>query len=214
MTSEITTKPTLAEKQWIACRDRVRAKLASISEFHRVTLREMLPDIRAIKEKKLWKFGEYASFEEFCLKALSVTRQRIYQLMVEDDEIRATLEFVPNTLNNLTFQGSEQPPSEPPPESSNATTVEPPAKPKKRQRKPEPEPVDAEPVTPAANALATTAPTASTISNGELPLAAKERETTLADGSRVTFAEGAWEELGAHLAKAAKFCPHCGKEIE
>lgn len=202
MASEIAKPSALAQKEWEMRKKRVGEKLGTIVDFTRQTLRDIIPDLRAIRDKELWRHGGHESFKAFCTNGLNYSARRIYQLFDEED-IRNSLEFNKSEGNNFT------------PTPSPTVMIEPPAKPKKRKEKPRPEPVDAEPVAPAANTLATPAPSASTISNGELPPAAKELATTLADGSRVTFTEGAWDELGVHLANAvARVCPHCGKEIE
>lgn len=48
-------------------------------------LRVILLNIRLIREKKLYRHGEYKTFREFCEKLVNTTRQRVEQLLGELD---------------------------------------------------------------------------------------------------------------------------------
>jgi hypothetical protein len=199
MTSEITAKPTLAQKEWLARKGRIGIKIGEIVEFSRKSIMEILPDIRAIKEKKLWERGGYSSFKEFCRKGIGVTQQHIYKSLADDEEARKVLVINGGESSHLTLGGEDEP-------LEQETKYEPPADKEKkkggRKRKPEPEPVEAE-FTEATPAPIRGQDTSLYIASDGDPLA----ET-------LPPAANAAEPLAESTPNnGTNFCPHCGQAI-
>lgn len=186
MGSEITPRD---QAEWEASKGRINAKINALAAFTHQSVREMLPDIKAIKERQLWRCGKYDSFADFCLFALGVSRQRIYKLLAEDSLISKTLGV--EVVNTLTGETAALPAKSEPEPEVGTTTYEPPEKP--------------------------SAPTKKNSSKlAEMKRAkAKEVEQDGPDFSAidpVTITAQTDDE--PHLPPAAKSCPHCGKEIE
>lgn len=202
MGSEIIRPHPLRLKQWEVCKGRILAKMQSLAEFNAKTVKEMIPDIRIIKENKLWEHGGYESFAHFCTKAIGVTKQHIYKLLQDDAETLKVLEINGTESSDLTFCGQTVTPqipasSEPPHTSAQAEAKplnNPPAT-SKKARKTKPEPVEAtftEP-TPAITA-----------------------EVTKSEAIEQAMNSMSEEEMEKHRVlgmKRAGLCPHCGGAI-
>lgn len=201
MNSEPTSAPvTLAQKEWNTRKKRISEHLEEIVPFLRKKLIDMREDLEAIHDRKLWQHGDYKSFAEFCDKAVGVTARRVYQVLADGNSVRKALENNNDMRNNFA--------SEQPEDQKGKTTYEPPAKTKKRNRKPEPEPVEVEPIEPQPPvSLAETTPPDATKSNGLLPPAASvdaaqvvQSLAFLTDDQRAAF----FDEIGK------EYCFYCG----
>lgn len=142
MGSEIAKPNTLRLKQWEACKGRILAKMQTLAEFNAKTVKEMIPDIRIIKENKLWEHGGYESFAHFCTKAIGVTKQHIYKLLKDDGEACKVLEINTTESSDLTFCGQTVTPQMHAQSSDTKALNEPPTK-TGRKPKHKPEPVEA-----------------------------------------------------------------------
>lgn len=109
MSSEIQASE---KEEWLKHKTTVGIGLGDIVACARQKLKDMMPSIQIIKDKQLWKHGGYDSFKDFCELGLSVTRQRIYQLLTEDDS-RKLLEFQQTESTKLTPEDEPEPPKRP-----------------------------------------------------------------------------------------------------
>lgn len=102
MGSELAAPSALAVREWEARKKRIGAALGEIADLTVRKIKDILPDIRAIKDKKLWRIGGYKSFEDFSVRGVGVTKQGIYKALAADDQISATLEILPDSSTKLT----------------------------------------------------------------------------------------------------------------
>lgn len=93
MTSDIVLRPTLRQKEWEARKNRIGAALGEIGAFTLRKTKDMIGEIRVIKQKELWREGGYASFADFLRRMVGVSRSQIYRLLKGDDEISKVLEI-------------------------------------------------------------------------------------------------------------------------
>lgn len=93
MGSEITARPTLRQKEWEVRKNRVGTALSEIAPFVLRKAKDMIGDIRAIKEKELWKEGGYHSFHDFVTRMIGLSQRHVYRLLNEDDDTRNALEI-------------------------------------------------------------------------------------------------------------------------
>lgn len=227
MASEITPKISLREKEWKMRRDRVGAAVLEVSSFMTKKTIDVLPDLYAIKEKKLWEFGDYKSFDDFLQRCGGVSRQHYYRMVKAHPELRKTLEFNSGLSHNATNGDSDESPKE-------ETKYEPPAdKDKKkcsRKRKPEPEPVDAEftsgpPVAQADGTVADMKPTEplrGIVTETDPPerydgwpkIGGASNDLPPAANSAEPLATPAPQETESGESRAEKKCPHCGGILE
>jgi len=61
VTSEIQTSDA---EEWLKLKAVIGQGLGDIIAFTRQKLKDLIPTIRVIKDRKLWKHGDYASFDE------------------------------------------------------------------------------------------------------------------------------------------------------
>lgn len=109
MSSEIQASE---KEEWLKHKTIVGLGLGDIVACARQKLKDMIPSIKAIKDKQLWRHGGYDSFKDFCQLGLSVTSQRIYQLLAEGDA-RKLLEFQQIGTSNFTPEGKQEPSKKP-----------------------------------------------------------------------------------------------------
>lgn len=194
MTSELSANP-LRLKQWEACKKRILDRLAALAEIEGKTIIDMLPDIRIIKENQLWKLGGYQSFNEFCGKALGVSRQYVYRVLSVNQDACKVLEIngengenaaklTSGVLDALLLEGAKAPEPTPLPPAEKALNEAPKKTSKGRRPKPEPEPIEG----------TFTEPTPATF-----PATVTESEAIEQERER-------WE-------KKLGVCPHCGGAI-
>lgn len=194
MGSDITLRPTPRLKEWEARKSRIGKELGEIGTFVLRKAKDMINDIRVIKEKELWREGGYGSFGEFIDRMVGVSRSQIYKLLNADDETRKVLEIRENVVSLCDK-------SEPPHTSAQTTEKALNEAPKKtgkgRRTRPEPEPQEAtftEPIPPA--------PIPATVTESE----AIEQARKALGPVHAAFVKSLDKDL-------ASVCPHCGGAI-
>lgn len=191
------------KNEWEERKLRVGGKLGEIVAFTRQTLKELIPDIEAIKDKRLWEHGDYESFKDFCNRALNVTSRRIYQLLSEKDA-RKVLEFNDGEGNNFT---PDEPESV---DKKDETFIEPPAEKQKRKGRAQPEPVDAESAEPPPDPVFPDEPSDMTVNGIPVAQLAESAPTT----SSITDELLPPAAIVTTSDTSVRVCPHCGKGIE
>ncbi len=209
MNSEIIPKSTLRQKQWEACKTRVGAGLGEISAFALRKAKDIIADIRTIKERELWREGGYASFGEFVDRMIGISLRQVYRLLNADDEMRNLLEIRESRMtlcHNGDESGTPQPMEEKQPEKS----LNDPPKQEKKARKTKPEPVDATFSESPSAPLRTSLPTIDHESIANQAIDAAARKTDLVDVERHAFITGfiaGYEKaLGIGIVKDACRC--------
>lgn len=178
----------LREKEWKARRDRIGAAAIDVANFMVKRTIDILPDLYAIKVKKLYELGGYHSFTEFLRKCAGVSPQHYWRMITDHPEACKVLEISKESSHNEMFGALGQSTGAPQKEEQK-TTIEPPKEKKRRKKKSEPEPVDATfteatPTEPTAPLRGIT-PTLLTGSDGD-PMADQLPDTILAESIRTT----------------------------
>ena len=192
MTSELVPANPLRLKQWEACKRRILDKVAELATIQGKAIIDMIPDLRIIKENQLWKYGGYRSFQEFCNKALGVSRQYVYRVLSVNQDARKVLEMndaisnqlTSGVLDGLSLCAPSEPEKETEPPPQKSLNDPPKSAPKGRKTKPAPEPIEAT-FTEPVNARAAV----SAMSDQEV------------------------DALASNGMKRAGVCPHCGGAI-
>ncbi len=205
MGSEIVA-PTLREKEWAIRRDRIGAAVLDMAGFMVKRTIDILPDLYAIKVKKLYELGGYRSFKELCEKCVGITPQHYYRMIAEHPEACKVLEINTDSSHNVTFGALEESAPETP-KAEQKTTVEPPKEKKGRKPRREPEPVDAT-FTEASAPLRTSPP--SITDTARLEFLWRRGFITLGDESL----DGLRATVDAHIKSACESMDHLPPEAD
>lgn len=146
MASDIATiRPSLRQKEWEARKSRIGLHLGEIGNFVLRKAKDMINDLRCIKEKELWREGGYTSFGNLLDRLVGVSQRQIYRLLKEDSETHKVLEINESLMTLCHNEESTEPAeSEPPKQPEKPLNAPPETKQKGRKKKPEPEPIEAE----------------------------------------------------------------------
>lgn len=140
MGSDITLRPTPRLKEWEARKSRIGKELGEIGTFVLRKAKDMINDIRVIKEKELWREGGYNSFTDFIDRMVGVSKSQIYRLLKDDSETHNVLEI---RESRVPLCDNSEPPQTTAPPSEKALNEAPKKTSKGRRQKPEPEPQEA-----------------------------------------------------------------------
>jgi hypothetical protein len=72
-----------SEQEWEQRKERVGGAIDTMVRVTQEQLSKIVPDLEAIRDKKLYRHGGYKTFTAFCETACGVTRRRINQMLNE-----------------------------------------------------------------------------------------------------------------------------------
>lgn len=95
MKSELALKP---EQEWEQRKERVGGAIDMMVRVTEEQLSRIIPDLEAIRDKRLYRHGDYKTFESFCEKVVGVTYRRVNQMIRE----HAVIGILGNNFPKLT----------------------------------------------------------------------------------------------------------------
>jgi hypothetical protein len=93
--SELALKP---EQEWEQRKERVGGAIDMMVRVTEEQLSRIIPDLEAIRDKRLYRHGDYKTFESFCEKVVGVTYRRVNQMIRE----HAVIGILGNNFPKLT----------------------------------------------------------------------------------------------------------------
>lgn len=85
MPSELAAQSGLRQKEWEHRKKRIGRAIGDIIDYSRKIARDLIPDLIAIREKELWRYGGHDSWTAFCENGLGYTARHIRRVLMEFD---------------------------------------------------------------------------------------------------------------------------------